>query len=145
MPINTKDTTVAEAMTKAQRKAKLAQVLDRGMVSDRLVVKDADPRKHYEWCRDTEIDIDRWRSLGFEVEKERGEGLHGKGDDRRVVGDAVLMSCPKENYEILEELKAERKERKRKMNAKKEYLMRARKFNPDVPVLDPLNEEGSDE
>ena len=145
MPINTKDTTVAEAMTKAQQKAKLAQVLDRGMVSDRLVVKDADPRKHYEWCRDTEIDIDRWRSLGFEVEQEKGEGLHGKGDDRRVVGDAVLMSCSKENFEILEELKAERKERKRKMNAKKEYLMRARKFNPDIPVLDPLNEAGSDE
>ena len=145
MPINTKDTTVAEAMTKAQRKAKLAQVLDRGMVSDRLVVKDADPRKHYEWCRDTEIDIDRWRSLGFEVEQEKGEGLHGKGDSRRVVGDAVLMSCSKENFEILEELKAERKERKRRMNAKKEYLMRARKFNPDIPVLDPLNVEGSEE
>ncbi|KKL00884.1 hypothetical protein LCGC14_2628110 [marine sediment metagenome] len=145
MPINTKDTTVAEAMTKAQRKAKLAQVLDRGMVSDRLVVKDADPRKHYEWCRDTEIDIDRWRSLGFEVEQEKGEGLHGKGDDRRVVGDAVLMSCSKQNFEILEELKAERKERKRRMNAKKEYLMRARKFNPDIPVLDPLNVEGSEE
>ena len=145
MPIDTKDTTVAEAMTKAQRKAKLAQVLDRGMVSDRLVVKDADPRKHYEWCRDTEIDIDRWRSLGFEVEAERGEGLHGKGDDRRVVGDAVLMSCSKQNFEILEELKGERKERKRRMNAKKEYLMRARKFNPDVPVLDPLNVEGLDE
>lgn len=145
MPIDTKDTTVAEAMTKAQRKTKLAQVLDRGMVSDRLVVKDADPSKHYEWCRDTEIDIDRWRSLNFEVELERGEGLHGQGDNRRVVGDAVLMSCSKENFEILEELKAERKERKRRMNAKKEYLMKARKFNPDIPVLDPLNVGDSEE
>lgn len=145
MPINTKDTTAAEAMTKAERKAKLAQVLDRGMVSERLVVKDADPRKHYEWCRNTEIDIDRWRSLNFEVELERGEGLHGQGDDRRVVGDAVLMSCSKQNFEILGELKAERKERKRKMNAKKEYLMQARRFSPEIPVLDPLNVEGSDE
>ena len=145
MPVNTKDMTAAEAMTKAQRKAKLAQVLDRGMVSDRLVVKKPDPSKHYEWCRDTEIDIDRWRSLNFEVEMDKGEGLHGKGDGRKVVGDAVLMSCSKENFEILEELKEERKARKRKMNAKKEYVQRARRENPAVPVLDPLGEGDSDD
>ena len=143
MPVNTKDTTAAEAMTKAQRKAKLAQVLDRGMVSDRLVVKNPDPNKHYEWCRDTEIDIDRWRSLGFEVETEVGEGLHGKGDNRRVVGDAILMSCLRENFEILGELKAERIARRLKVNAKKAYVMKMRAENPDIPVLDPRGEGDS--
>ena len=145
MAIDTKDTTVAEAMTKAQRKTKLVQVLDRGMVSDRLVVRDPDPDKHYEWCRDTEIDIDRWKSLGFEVEMDKGEGLHGKGDGRKVVGDAILMSCPRENFEVLGELKDERKERRRRMNAKREYVLKSRRENPDVPVLDPLGEGDSGE
>jgi len=66
--------------------------------------------------------------------------LHGKGDNLIVVGDAVLMSCSNENFEILEELKEERHARRRKVSAKKDYVKKARMRNPDVPVIDPLNE-----
>lgn len=140
MPIETKDTTVAEAKMRATKKAKLAQVLSRGMVSSRLVVKNPEPGKHYEWSRYTETDIDRFKGIGFELEEKKGEGLHGKGDNLIVVGDAVLMSCSNENFEILEELKEERHARRRKVSAKKDYVKKARMRNPDVPVIDPLNE-----
>lgn len=143
MAIQEKDTTAKEAVDRAKKKVRLAQVLSRGMVSDRLVVKNPDPKKHYEWARNTETDIDRYRSLGFEVEMEKGSGLHGTGDGRRIVGDAILMSCSKENFEILEELKAERHVVRRGLNAKKDYVQRSRMRNPDVPVLDPLGEGAS--
>ncbi len=137
MPTQEKDTTVAEAERRAAKKAKLAQVLERGMVSDRLVVKDPDPEKHYEWCRDTEVDIDRYKGLGFELEMGKGSGLHGKGDGRKVVGDAILVSCSKENFEILEELKEERHKRRRGLSAKKDYIAKSKMRNPDVPIIDP--------
>ena len=138
MPTDTKDSTVAEAEKRAKKKAKLAQVRSRGMVSDRLVVKDADPKMHYEWCRNTETDIDRYRSIGFEVEMGKGAGLHGKGDGRKIVGDAILVACSMENFEILEELKAEKHARKLRVSAKKDYLTKSKMRNPDVPVIDPL-------
>ncbi len=134
------DATPKEAETRAQKKARLTQVLARGLVSDRLVVRNADPKMHYEWSRNTETDIDRFRSMGFQVEHERGKssGLHGTGDNSVVIGDAILMSIPIKDFEILEELKEERHARRRKMDAKKEYITRSRRQNPDVPVLDPL-------
>ena len=55
------------------------------------------------------------------------------------------MSCPKENFEILGELKDERKERRRRMNAKREYVLKSRRENPDVPVLDSFGEGDSGE
>ena len=141
MPIDIKkDLTPEQAKERASKKAKLAQVLDRGMVSARIAVKNPDPSKHYEWPRNTDVDIDRWKSLGFELEQDKkvSKGLHGQGDSRIVVGDAVLMSTSKENYEILEELKAERKARRAKMDAKKDYVRMAKRRNPVVPVLDPM-------
>lgn len=142
MPDNIRDVSAAEAEVRAQKKAKLAQVLSRGAVSDRLAVKDADPNRHYEWCRNTTTDIDRWKALGFRVEQEKGRDskLHGTGDGRILVGDAVLMSTSKENFELLDEVKGERKEKRARMNAKREYVDRMRRANPLVPVLDPLGE-----
>ena len=152
MPIDIKkDLTPEQAKERASKKAKLAQVLDRGMVSARIAVKNPDPSKHYEWPRNTDVDIDRWKSLGFELEQdkktsiEEKAGLHGQGDSRIVVGDAVLMSTSKENYEILEELKAERKARRAKMDAKKDYVRMAKRRNPVVPVLDPHGVGDSEE
>ena len=142
-----RDLTPDQAKERASRKAKLAQVLDRGMVSARIAVKNPDPNKHYEWPRNTETDIDRWKALGFELEQDKktSPGLHGQGDSRIVVGDAVLMSTSKENHEILEELKAERKAKRAKMDAKKDYVRMAKRRNPVVPVLDPMGVGDSEE
>jgi hypothetical protein len=150
MPENTKELSPEEAKAKAERaanKAKLAQVLDRGMVNTRLAVKDPDPNKHYEWCRNTETDIDRWKALGYQLEQDgsKADKLHGQGDSRIVVGDAVLVSTSKENFEILEELKEERKARRRSLDAKKEYVRMAKRRNPLVPVLDPHGVGDSEE
>ena len=147
MPEVKKDLTPDKAKERAERKAKLAQVLDRGMVSARIAVKNPDPNKHYEWPRNTETDIDRWKSLGFELEQDKKVAvkLHGQGDSRIVVGDAVLMSTSRENFEILEELKAERKARRAKMDAKRDYVRMAKRRNPVVPVLDPLGVGDSEE
>jgi len=153
MPTDIKrDLTPEQAKERASKKAKLAQVLDRGMVSARIAVKNPDPNKHYEWPRNTETDIDRWKALGFELEHDKKAsagnvklGLHGQGDSRIVVGDAVLMSTSRENYEILEELKEERKERRRRIDAKKDYIRMAKRRNPEVPVLDPLGVGDSEE
>ena len=147
MPEVKKDLTPDKAKERAERKAKLAQVLDRGMVSARIAVKNPDPNKHYEWPRNTETDIDRWKSLGFELEQDKKVAvkLHGQGDSRIVVGDAVLMSTSRENFEILEELKTERKARRAKMDAKRDYVRMAKRRNPVVPVLDPLGVGDSEE
>ena len=147
MPEDKKDLTPDKAKERASKKAKLAQVLDRGMVSARIAVKNPDPNKHYEWPRNTETDIDRWKSLGFELEQDKkvAAKLHGQGDSRIVVGDAVLMSTSRENYEILEELKAERRRRRAKMDAKRDYVRMAKRRNPVVPVLDPLGVGDSEE
>ena len=119
--------------------------LKRGLA--RIAVKNPDPSKHYEWCRTPDVDIDRWKALGFDLEQDKkvSKGLHGQGDSRIVVGDAVLMSTSKENFEILEELKAERKAKRARMDAKKDYVRMAKRRNPVVPVLDPLGVGDSEE
>ena len=150
MPETTKkpiEATADEAETKATRlakKAKLAQVLERGMVNARLEVKDPDPNKHYMWARDEDTSIDRYKSLGYELEhRGKTQGLHDKGDSRIVVGDAVLMSTSMENHDMLAEIKEDQHAKRRNMSAKKEYVRMSKSRNPDVAVLDPNNEGDS--
>lgn len=133
------DATTEEAVSRADRKAVLAQLLDRGLVNARLEVKDADPRFFYMWARDHEPDLQRLFSLGFELvpktSEEGSEHLHGTADNLRRLGDVVLVRTPKENHELIEEIKAERKAQKSAMG-KREYLRRAKAHG--VPILDPL-------
>lgn len=122
-----------------EKKAALAQVLDRGMVNARLKVKDGRPDRVYVYIRDRQEDIDRMKALHFVVETEGGKGLHGTGDNRRRIGDVVCMSTSRDNYEIIEEIKNERRRRRHQVaDPKRQYLKQARHRNPDVPVLNPL-------
>lgn len=133
---------------RADKKARLVQALERGLTSSKLDIPGvaympelqafADAQKVYAWARDTQDELDRLHGLGFTPETEKGKGLHGKGDSRRVVGDVVLVSTSRENYELLHEIKTERKSRRAQRSGKKEYLAQAR-TNPDVPVIDPQN------
>jgi hypothetical protein len=133
------DMTTEEAMSRAERKAVLAQLLDRGLVNARLEVKDADPNFYYMWAREDDTDLQRLFSLGFELvpktsEKE-AEHLHGTADNLRRLGDVVCVRTPKENHELIEEVKTERKAA-RALMGKREYLRQAKKHG--VPILDPL-------
>lgn len=140
-PTARKDKTPEEAQEVAERqrkKAALAQVLDRGLVNARLKVKDGARDRYYAYVRDNPQDLDRVKALGFVLEETAGEGLHGTGDNRRKIGDVVLVSTSMENYEIIEEVKAERRRKRHEAgDPKKEYLRRSRLRNPDVAVLNP--------
>lgn len=130
------DATPEEAETRAEKKAKVAQLLHRGLVNARLEVKDGDPNRYYCWVREHDPDIDRMAALGFEIETEAGQKTHGAGDNRRRIGDVILMSTPKENYEIIQEVRQEQKAKKSQLG-KREYLKRASSALA-APVLDPL-------
>lgn len=121
----------------AEKRARIAQVLHRGIINSRLEIKDPDPSKHYEFVRNRDEDIERSLALGFEVEKDQGKGLHDKGDSRHVIGDVILMSISKEDFAVIEDYFREVKAAKSALG-KKEYLARSKMSRPDVPILDPL-------
>lgn len=135
-----KEMTAEEATSRAEKKAKIAQLLHRGLVNARLEVKDADPNYYYCWVREHDPDIERMDALGFEIVTKEGEesALHGAGDMRRRIGDVILMRTPRENYEIIEEVKTEKRARKSQLG-KREYLRRVASSSVSVPALDPMN------
>jgi hypothetical protein len=115
--------TVAEALERdpeehkrlrAERKAKFARVLDRGIVNERLHV-DLPPHIHGEWVPNDKLEIHRMATLGYTIDTEyaRKRPLHtdDQGDGRSVVGDTVFMICSKEDKEILDEIRADEFER----------------------------------
>ena len=134
------DLTPEEAETRAEKKAKIAQLLHRGLVNARLEVKDADPNYYYTWIREHDPDIERMHALGFEIVTKEGSesALHGTGDNRRRLGDVILMKTSRENYEIIQEVKTEKKARKSQLG-KREYLRRVASSAYAAPALDPMN------
>lgn len=134
-----------ELKKRAERKKKIAQLLTRGVVNDRmdaagLLGKKYEATRRYEWVRETDTDVDRAMSLGFRLEKRPedwdGEGLHGAGDNRIRLGDTILMSISRDDYSLIEEVKDEQK-RARLEAAKREYVLKAQVQNESVPVLNP--------
>lgn len=125
--------TPEEAAT-LERRARLAQLLDRGVTAHKLDVEYLPHELFGTWVRDLPDDITRYRALGFEIETEhvKGEG-HGQGDNREVVGDLVLMTTSRQNYEDIRSVQDDRKERRQ---APRHQYMQQAKANPDVPVID---------
>lgn len=135
---------------KAKRKEVVAQLLTRGVVNDRLDVKrhlgrdEYDPSLHYEWIRETDQDIERARSLGFQVvtsEEDDSEDRHGRSDNLIRLGDVILMACPKAHKEIIEEVKQEKKDKRRDAE-KRDYLNKAEKGS-ERGAAAPAIDEGS--
>lgn len=97
--------------TRDQRKARLAQVFDRGVIGDRLHV-DLPPDLQGEWVPTKDgVHVARKKALGYwidEVYAKNHSALHDKGDVGSHVGDVVFMVTSKENKQILDEIKAER-------------------------------------
>lgn len=133
----------------ANEKAKIAQILTRGVVNDRLDVKKylgshLDPNRRYEWIRETDQDIARAKSLGYRIEsvpedkRKETSPYHGAGDGRIRLGDVILMSTSLENYQLIQSVKEDKKQ-SRADAGKRDYVGTAKQRNPDVPVINPHN------
>ena len=122
VPELTPEEAEAKAKELAEKKARIVQVLSRGVLNDRLAQsQNLDSSQVGLWVRETREDVDRIRALGGElVTGGDVEGLHGAGDGRKRVGDLVLMSMPRDDYELIQLVRAER--RAARLNrGKKEY------------------------
>jgi hypothetical protein len=94
---------------RAKRKAMLVQAFDRGIVHDRLFVK-LPPHLHGEWARNDPLEIDRLKTLGFEIDETYAQrrGIHSDGTGAAIVGDVIFMTCPKEVKELIDEVRLEK-------------------------------------
>ncbi|HEX9430476.1 MAG TPA: hypothetical protein VF944_08875 [Candidatus Bathyarchaeia archaeon] len=101
---------------RAEKKAKLARILERGMIADRLTV-DLPPEVHGEWVPNDKSEIYRMKMLGFKIDDEFAvkRALHDEGDGRSIVGDTVFMTCDRETKDIIDEIRRDNFER---MNGK---------------------------
>jgi hypothetical protein len=89
---------------KAEFKARVARVFERGMIVDRLYV-DLPPEWHGQWSSTDPSEIARLELLGFQIDTEFApkRKLNDKADGSAIVGDVVHMIQPKWMHEILEE------------------------------------------
>lgn len=102
---NSVATVTKEDIKQAPDLARIAQVLERGIIADRLDVKLPD-NLCGEWVRDDPIEIARMQALGYNIETNHGKdrGLHSVGD-RIKIGDVILMTAPKEVGELVGQYK----------------------------------------
>lgn len=96
-------------MTRAEHKARLAQVLDRGIVNDRLHVALPEDM-HGEWVPNSKEEIYRMQTLGFDVDRTyaKKRALHNDGTDAAIIGDVIFMTCPKMVKEVIDEVRREK-------------------------------------
>jgi hypothetical protein len=123
------------AKTLQEKRAFFVQVLSRGVLNDRLNTAGvvAEDRKAL-WIRERDEDIQRILALGgrLETSEESGEkGLHGTADNRIRVGDVVLMSVPREDYELLQDIKQDQT-RDRLTAARREAVGKMRETGLEV-------------
>jgi len=135
------DPKIAERIGKAERgelKAKLASILDRGIVQDRLTV-DLPEDLHGEWVRNDPLEIRRLETLGFIVDNEYAikRAIHSDGTSSAIVGDVVHMICPKEVKLMINEIRIERmiKEHSPKKKGNKRIQKEEQQFQEDVDRL----------
>lgn len=114
------------AEDRAAKKARLATVLERGIVGDRLQV-DLPPDLHGEWVRNDPLEINRLQAVGFEVDNKfaTSRSLHNDGTGASIVGDVVFMTCSRETKEIIDEIRHDqfmRMNRPGKSKEEKEFV-----------------------
>jgi hypothetical protein len=113
------------AALREQKIARIAQVLDRGVLNDKLqeILRSCVPKgRRGKFVRDSEGDVMRYQNLNYTFDVVKGAtGLHATGDNRVRVGDLVLMTISEEDYSILEEIRR-RTIRKKIGIGKQEYI-----------------------
>lgn len=101
----------AEAIV-AQKKARIAQVMTRGITNEKLqIVYDKCVPDGYsgKFVLDDEGYVIRYTNLGFGFTYTEGaSGVHGRADGRIAVGDVVLMTITLADREILKTVKHEK-------------------------------------
>lgn len=99
---------------RADRKAKIARILERGQVVDRLTVENLPQHLHGEWVPNDPQDILRMKMLGFDIDTEYStkRALHNEGDGKSIIGDCVFMVCSREDREIMQEIRREQFEKR---------------------------------
>lgn len=113
-----KELTAEEAAVEAKRlraekKARLTQVLSRGILSDKLkgIARAATPEGYVgKFVRERQEDVMRYQNLGWGFTYREGapRGLHDPATNYIRVGDVVLMTIQKDDHEILREIQADR-------------------------------------
>jgi hypothetical protein len=93
---------------RAERKARFARVLERGIVADRLQVE-LPPTLWGEWVPRDKSSIFERETLGFRVDTEYApkRALHDQGTGESIVGDCVFMVQDIEDHNLLEEIRKE--------------------------------------
>lgn len=99
----------AGTLSKIEMKARIAEVLDRGVVGDRLFV-DLPPDMDGQWVPRDQQAMFRMEALGYQVDTKWAPArrLHDKGDGASHVGDVVFMVAPKIIREVIDEVKRDR-------------------------------------
>ena len=94
--------------SRASRKARLAQVLNRSIVNDRLNVA-LPPHLVGEWVRNDPMEINRMQALGFQVDTEYApnRAIHGGGRAGAIIGDVIFMTTDRENKQMIDEVRHE--------------------------------------
>lgn len=132
------DVPTSEAEARAQKKARVAQVLVRGLLNSKLQqIYDAAVPDGYmgKYVRDTPEDVFRYMNLGYGFKyKPKAKGLHASADDRIRVADVVLMTIRKEDWDVLKEVRLE--EIKRKLGRGEEEFMN--RLNQEVEEGGPV-------
>lgn len=96
------------ALPEEQRKARIATVLDRGVVHERLKV-DLPADLHGEWPRNDPMEIARMRTLGFWIDDTYAtrRALHSDGTSANIVGDVIHMVTTKHNKQMIDKVRLE--------------------------------------
>lgn len=96
-------------LSRAERKARLVTILDRGYVNSRLIVELPDDM-YGEWVVDDATEITRMQAMGFDIDTVYApkRALHGSAENRAKVGDVIFMTAPREVKEIIDELRAQK-------------------------------------
>ena len=121
----------AGKLTKEQVKARFVSILDRGITNDRYAVP-LPPDVHGEWALNKAQDIDRMKSMGFEIDLTYAtdRALHNDGTGNPIVGDTIFMTQPMWLHEVYEET------RKKKYAEMHGSLKKNKNLAEEVPGTD---------
>lgn len=91
-----------------RKKQVLTVAMERGAVAHRLHVP-LPQGVHGEWVRNDPLEVERLRSLGFEIDSKyaTARSLTSDGTGAPMVGDVIFMTCSQDNYDIIQEIRNE--------------------------------------
>jgi hypothetical protein len=123
MPERTADITVGKnasasgkvdfkALPKDQQRARIVDVLERGLVGKRMHV-DLPKGLYGEWVHNSKEEIYRMESLGYVIDDKHAtsRALHSEGDNKSIVGDVVFMVCDQDTKDLIDAARREQFDR----------------------------------